>query len=248
MADKKITQLATGAPLVTDLVPYVANPGSAPATQAATVGNLLTAGYGWVPDPNTWTYVTANSMTCPGDQTGTGICTIGAKIKLANSGAKYFSVMAASYSAGSGLTTLAITGGSDYALANSSITAVNYSLVANPQGFPQWFNWSPSFTGFSVNPAGTHNFSVSGRTVTVNIYETSGTSNATTLTISLPIAPADNQWIVIIPYDNGALQSNPGLLVLAAGNATANAYKTLLVGAWTNIGSKYIYGSFSYRI
>jgi hypothetical protein len=52
-------------------------------------------------------------------------------------------VTATAYSAD---TTITITGGSDYSLANATISGQAYSYAAAPQGFPQWFNYTPVWT------------------------------------------------------------------------------------------------------
>ena len=58
----------------------------------------------------------------------------GTKIKLVQSGStKYFYVTATAYSSD---TTITITGGSDYSLANATISGQAYSYAENPQNYP----------------------------------------------------------------------------------------------------------------
>lgn len=100
---------------------------------------------GWVPSALTWTYATASSFTVAGDYTGVFVkCT---KIKLTQTTPKYFYVVSSSYGAPN--TTVNVTGGSDYTVANAAITSPFYSYVENPQGFPAAFNYTP--TGLSAS-------------------------------------------------------------------------------------------------
>ena len=120
---------------------------------------------GWVPDLHAWTYASATTMTTPGDVTAQ--YPVGTKIQLTQTTAKYFYAVSASYSAPN--TTLTLTGGSDYSLANAAISAVQWSVATSPQGFPQWFNWTPTWTGLTVTGAPSYGgrFAINGRTVTI---------------------------------------------------------------------------------
>ncbi len=103
---------------------------------------------GWISADETWTYVSATTFTVSGDVTAK--YPKGTKIKLTNSTVKYFYVVGTSYGAPN--TTVTVTGGSDYALADAAITANYYSYMETPQGFPDWFNWTPTI---SVTSGGT---------------------------------------------------------------------------------------------
>src|SRR3990167_2625872 len=140
-------------------------------------------------DPNeTWTYASATTFTVPGDQTAK--YHKGTKIKLTQTTAKYFYVIASSYGAPN--TTVTVTGGSDYSLANAAITLPFFSYAESPQGFPQWFNYVPTQDGYSGDPTGgIYRFRIAGRTVFVFIREPNpGTSDATNLTHTLPVTAA----------------------------------------------------------
>ena len=161
----------------------------------------------------------------------------GTKIKLVQSGTtKYFYVIATAYTSGN--TIITITGGSDYALANENISGQAYSYAAAPQGFPQWFNYTPTFTGFSTVPTGIHKFSVIGSTCFVNIRETSGTSNSTAFAISAPITPLEMTYFPIRLMDSGAWGNNPGLARINT-TGVIDIYKDLSASGTTNSGSKY---------
>jgi len=194
---------------------------------------------GWIYDTDTW-YVQQISPTYQFKINGKDVryrFPKGTKIKLVQSGAtKYFYVIATAYTSGN--TIITITGGSDYSLANATISGQAYSYAAAPQSFPQWFNWTPTFTGFSTVPTGLHKFSVIGSTCFANIRETSGTSNSTAFAISAPITPLEVTYFPIRLMDSGAWGNNPGLARI---NTTGDIdiYKDLNASATTNTGSKY---------
>lgn len=88
---------------------------------------------GWIYDTDTWSYVSTTSFKVSGKDVRYKFPR-GTKIKLVQSGStKYFYVVATNYSAD---TTITITGGSDYALANENISGQAYSYAENPQNYP----------------------------------------------------------------------------------------------------------------
>jgi len=97
---------------------------------------------GWIDPGETWTYASATTFTISGDKTGT--YSVGDKLKLTQTTVKYFYITAVSYGAPN--TTVTVTGGSDYTLANAAITANYYSKAATPAGFPQWLNYTAVVT------------------------------------------------------------------------------------------------------
>lgn len=97
-------------------------------------------GNGWVEADETWTYASATTFTISGDKTGK--YQKGDKIKLTQTSVKYFYVINVTYSSPN--TTVTVTGGSDYSLANATITSPYFSKIENPQGFP--------INGFSYTP------------------------------------------------------------------------------------------------
>ncbi len=105
---------------------------------------------GWCYDTDTWTYVSATSFKVSGKDVRYKFPK-GTKIKLTNSGTKYFYVVATAFSTD---TTITITGGSDYNLANENISGQAYSYAAAPQGFPERFAYTPTVTyaGGTTNP------------------------------------------------------------------------------------------------
>ena len=88
---------------------------------------------GWIYDTDTWTYVSATSFKIAGKNVAYRFPK-GTKIKLVQSGStKYFYVTAATFSTD---TTVTVTGGSDYTLAEAAISGQAYSYAAAPQDFP----------------------------------------------------------------------------------------------------------------
>lgn len=108
---------------------------------------------GWIPVGETWTYASATTFTISGDKTGK--YQKGDKIKLTQTSVKYFYVVGVSYSSPN--TTVTVTGGSDYSLANATITSPFYSKAESPQGFPYYFNYTctptPSSGSFTTASA-----------------------------------------------------------------------------------------------
>jgi len=130
----------------------------------------------WIPVKETWTYVSATSFKISGDKTGK--YQKGDKIKLTQTTVKYFYIIGISYSSPN--TTITVTGGSDYSLANTTITSPFYSKAESPQGFPLFFNWTTTI----ICPSGTAptyqtnsgSFSISGGFCffTIYLYNSSG--------------------------------------------------------------------------
>lgn len=206
---------------------------------------------GWSVAGETWTYASAATFTVPGDQRAK--YQKGTRIKLTQGAlVKYFVVINSTFGAN---TTVTITGGTDYTLANSAISENFYSYQASPQGYPAAFTFTPTYTGFSVNPTGgVMRFSVHGRKV--HIFRrggTFGTSNATGFTIGVPITAATTPDFQVggmaFVIDNGGAQASPARMYIQAGTSTITLEKTYASGAWTASGSKDAeFNNFTYEI
>jgi hypothetical protein len=197
-----------------------------------TIQNMLLTG--WIAGVLVWTYASATSLTIPGNVTA--LFPKGTRIKLTQTTVKYFYVTAASYSSPN--TTLTLTGGSDYTLANAAITDPAYSYMDAPQGFPGWFSWTPVFTGFSVDPpANVWRFRISGSVCFVKGGTgTGGTSNATTFTMTIPVIGINGaSFAPCRVMDNGTYLVAPGMVTFSA---VATLYTNMLNGAWTATGGK----------
>jgi len=126
---------------------------------------------GWTPDTATWTYASASTFTVATDVTAQ--FGKGTKLKLTQTTAKYFYVTASSYDAPN--TTVTVTGGTDYALANAAITSPFYSYAECPQGFPDWFSWTPTLSAsgamtWTTTTIYVAKFRISARMFFANIY------------------------------------------------------------------------------
>lgn len=153
---------------------------------------------GWVLANETWTYASATSITVPTNATTK--YSVGDKLMLTQGASVlYFYITAVA------ATTLTITGGSDYTLTNTTITLNYYSKVSTPLGFPQWFTYTTTFTGFSSIPTGVSSkFTINGRTCTVELSDTTpGTSNSTSKNYTLPITSAYSGGAIFGGIDNG---------------------------------------------
>ena len=194
---------------------------------------------GWTSDSATWTYASATTFTVSGDVTAQ--FRKGTKLKLTQTTAKYFFVVGSSYGAPN--TTVTVTGGTSYTLANAAITLPYYSYQQAPQAFPDWFTWTPTFTGFSADPASPLcRFTIQGTLCIISVYmPNNGTSNAVTFYVSLPVTAATvtgMYWRCLLGYalDNGVSVA-PGYGQIASAGTTIDLYRQL--GAdWTNSGNK----------
>lgn len=200
---------------------------------------------GWFDIDEEWSYASATTITVP-----TGAASrfqIGDKIRLTQTTVKYF------YVVGVADTVLTVTGGSDYTVANAAISAVAYSRVDRPFGFPSWFNYTPTFTGFSANPTVIAKLQIQARTAEV-VWQmpASGTSNAATFTMSAPVTAAtitNMAWHgPIIGIDNGARLTNPGRARMLTAGTVFDFYSSFGTDSWTASGNKSCNGSLRYEI
>lgn len=103
---------------------------------------------GWIAESHTWTFSSADSPTFVASVNAdmTGVLWAGKKIKLTQTTDKYFFVTAVgSFSGGATLVTLY--GGTDYTLANATITSPYHSITKAPAGFPlDPSKWTVTFT------------------------------------------------------------------------------------------------------
>lgn len=191
---------------------------------------------GWKVVTETWTYLSATSVTVP-----TGAASRyqkGDYIKLVQTTAKYFVVIAVTD------TTLTLLGGSDYTVANAAITARYLSRQSNPFGFPSEFSYAASNGGFSAEPAGgTYRYTIKGGTCFLTIRQpNNGTSNSSSFTITLPVKAANisgAQWTA--PFqavDNGATPTTPSLAVINGNATTVSMYINYAGTTFTASGGK----------
>lgn len=203
-------------------------------TWALVFGNSLW----WIYASETWTYASANTFTVPWDLTTK--YQRGDRIKLTQTTVKYFTVLKVAYWAS---TTITITGGTDYTLANAAITDNYYSKELSPQGYPDWFNYTPTWTGFSSPPTtSSAKFTIDWNTCTIAVACSGNwTSNATGMTLSTPNSIISNgafHWSVGYPVDNWTALSYAFAYILNSWTTIIFAKTMDTTSTWTWSGGK----------
>lgn len=104
-------------------------------------------------------------------------------------------------------------------------------------------DYTESWGGFSVAPSGgIVRYATFGKMCHLIVRrETSGTSNATTVTFTLPIAAANTSiqsFTNGVAINNGTVQSNCLRIETTPNSTTLNIYRDTQVTAWTNSGGK----------
>ena len=171
--------------------------------------NLLGPTDGWTINPTTLTRTGNFTFTESGDTTKKW--QKATRFEYTQSAVvKYGVVASSSHSAGT--TTVTLVTNSDYAMAAGSLDNPRYSYQASPQGYPGWFNYTPTWSGTGTPPAlGNGNisgsFEIIGKTVhytaSVQAGSTSTYGSGGVYTISLPVPYASfmhgTSWL----YNNG---------------------------------------------
>lgn len=149
---------------------------------------------GWTSAGETWAYVSASTFTVSGDKAVK--YSKGTRLKFTQTTAKYAVVVGSSYSAPNTTVTIAVN--NDYVIADAAISANYYSYQQNPQGYPTWFTYSPSWSGTSGS-AGTFaatntgaKFKIDGSACTffINNLITNKGSWSGEVLVTLPVANA----------------------------------------------------------
>src|SRR5688572_31735843 len=105
------------------------------------------------------------------------------------------------------------------------------------QSIGQWQNWTPTYTGFSVNPTGgTTRYTLNGKMCTIWHQQGAGTSNATTFTFTLPFAAAGTNVSNPVVVDNSTQQT--GRIQTSAASNICTVFATAAAGAFTASGNK----------
>lgn len=203
---------------------------------------------GWQSSPYTWTYASASTFTISGVDL-TSVFTKGTRLKFTQTTVKYAVVVSSSFSTN---TTVTIAVNTDYTIANATITSPFYSYQANPQGYPTWFNWTPTYPlGFSSSPPNAIKYKIEGSSITVDTSGMgAGTSNATTFQITSPVTIVGSSTGFGGVYDNSGWQTACGFLVADASSSTTviSVYKnTYSSNNWTASATKAIYGQITYK-
>lgn len=193
---------------------------------------------GWAYDTNTWTYASSTTFTVAGNVTAT--FTPGTRIKLTQTGVKFFVVVSSSFSSPN--TTVTITGGSDYSLANATITTPAYSYAENPQGYPGWFNFTANPQGFSSITTNVARFCAFGRVCTLFI-SVQGTSNSTSMSFTAPIPAQQTSLALTLVQDNGG-SDQIGRSYTTSSSSVVNVNLNLAGGGFTASGTKRFFAPF----
>lgn len=217
------------------------------AATAPTAGQVLTAvdsdtaewqtpnaaSDGWISSSDTWVYASATTFTISGVDR-TSVFTKGTRIKLTQTTAKYFVVVSSSFSTN---TTVTITAGTDYSLANAAITSPFYSYQVNPQGYPTKFAYTPTVTATSgtiTTASATGEFTISGNKLWMQAsatITTNGTGSGA-VKITTPVALSANSKY----YVYGRNQSTGKMLYGQgeSGNFEVRNYDNTYPGADSN--------------
>lgn len=206
---------------------------------------------GWMLESGTWTYASASTFTIPGDLTG--IYTKGVRLKWTQTTVKYGVVLSSAFAAGTTTVTIAVN--TDYTIANAAITLNYYSHAECPAGYPTWFAFTCTATGYSANPTNVSSrFAITGhRCLFAYGAATAGTSNATTHTLPLPVTAATRTnaaWNGTGEgVDNGTTLTVPILVYVVSAATVANLYTNFAAAGWTGSGSKrLVFGQVEYEI
>jgi len=133
-----------------------------------------------------------------------------------------------------------LSAGAGYTWSVPTYTAKN--LIQRPIYETRWLSWTPNWTGFSANPSGRTNQYrlLDSRMEFLSIGGSSGTSNATTFTMTLPFKSLYSltSFGAGNVQDNSANQSSLGHFLSTGGSNSLSVYKTFFQGAWTASGTK----------
>lgn len=115
-----------------------------------------------------------------------------------------------------------------------------------------WLDWTPVFAGFSSAPTNViFRYQVIGKTVFFRVYMTDATtSNATTMTMTMPIAgkTGASQTTIGTRVNSGAGSVNPARVIVNSASNVAGCFIDTASGVWTNSGDKRIFAQGSYEI
>ncbi len=111
------------------------------------INNPVMTWDGWQLESATWTRTGNHTFTVSGDVTAT--YRKGTKVRYKDGGSYEYGVIASSSHA-AGTTTVNLIVTTDYAMAAATITDKYLSYVETPEGFPQWFSWTTTFTNITV--------------------------------------------------------------------------------------------------
>lgn len=119
------------------------------------------------------------------------------------------------------------------------------------QSIGQWQAWVPAFTGFSADPTSViSRYTLNGKTCTCYFFAVSGTSNATTFTVTLPFAAANTQVQTFNAGNivNNGTASSAGTVRTIVNSNVLDVYNGVVGTAWTASGTKNVAFVITYEI
>lgn len=208
------------------------------STKLATTAYVDTTADGWIPDTDTWVFVSATSFKIVGANR-TAKFPVGTKISYNDGGVDYGYVVSAAFSTD---TTVTLATNDTYSIANATLTAPRYSYADNPQSFPEWLPYTVTYTGLTSPAATVARFSISGRTLFFSAYPapSGGAAKngaAASYAISLPVAmgaSAQTSFLIAASFVNGATVNQPGFVFISASATTALIFRDFLQTNWAN--------------
>lgn len=176
---------------------------------------------GWIPVSDTWTYTSATTITVPSG--ATSIYSVGDKFKLTAN-----SVVLQGYIVKVEDTKLTVVGNP---LTNHTFSNISYSKSATPQGFPHWFDWTPTLNSgdADLQTCNFAKFCIKGREFTVLFYGSGNVTGAGVIKISSPLIQTGSISGMWIGY-NGAT-STIGM-VIHQSDGCFDIYKDGWYGNW----------------
>lgn len=144
-----------------------------------------------------------------------------------------------------------LSAGAGYTWTVPTFTATN--LIQRPIYETRWLTITPVYGGFSADPSGGNmRYKITQRSVHIykDVIGASGTSNATTFTIVLPLASAATYLTTgpMFVADNSANQSVIGHYLISASSNSWQIFKTWYSTAFTSSGTKNAWGTAIYEI
>lgn len=150
---------------------------------------------GWDLVSATGTRVDGTSFTLVGNKTD--LIAVGDKVKYTDTTTKYGYVTAVAYTS---VTTVTITGGSDYTLEDDP-SNIYFSKASSPVGFPDDFAFNGSPVGWASFIEQVTRFYIKGKQCYLRVA-LNGVSNSTTTTLTAPIAARNGSFAY---YKSGSM-------------------------------------------
>lgn len=209
---------------------------------------------GWIVSPDVWQFVSATTGAGNGVGTfkvvgidATDYLYAGVKVSFndATNTPGYWVVETSTFSTD---TTVTCVRTFTYTMANHAFTACRYSVAAAPVGWPKFFMYVPTVTGYSAIPTNTAFYwqHLGGNSLCVVLEEaTNGTSNATTMTYTLPATSTNTgfagspQWqFSAAVTDAGTASAAPALARVLNNTNVMNVFLDYAGTGFTNSGGK----------